>query len=80
MFEHWGRRWECIRGYAANESIGWFFELWDITDSPNRKLALFACRPDGGEFSISQYEEGLSPEILEWFIAEARAAIGPIIQ
>jgi hypothetical protein len=78
MFERWGRRWECIRGYAVVEPEGWFLELSDITDSPIGEVVLFARWPDGGELSVSQYSAGLAHEIVAWFTDEARVAIAPM--
>jgi hypothetical protein len=78
MFERWGRRWECLRGYAVVEPEGWFLELWDITDDPSGEVVLFARWPDRGELSVSQYRAELCPEIVTWFTDEARVAIAPI--
>jgi hypothetical protein len=77
MFERWGRRWECLRGYAVVEPEGWFFEVWDITHGPGGELVLFARWPEGGELNVSQYRADLSPEIVAWFTEEARVAIAP---
>jgi hypothetical protein len=41
-------------------------------------LVLFARWPDGGSLSVTQYREGLLPEIVAWFTDEARTAIAPI--
>lgn len=77
MFERWGRKWECIRGYAVVEPEGWFLELWDITEDPT-DVVLIAHWPDGGELRVSQYRTGLAPEIVAWFTDQARVAIAPI--
>ena len=77
MFERWGRKWERVRGYALVESEGWFLELYDITDDEHRELVLLARWPDGGELIVSQHKEGLDPEIVAWFRAEAQTTIAP---
>ena len=78
MLEKWGRRWECVRGYAVVAPEGWFLELWDITDDPSSEVVLIAPWPDGGELNVSQYRLGLPAEIVAWFTDEARVAIAPI--
>ncbi len=78
MFERWGRRWECLRGYDVTRD-GWWFELRDLTDHPDGETVLFAFRPDAtGELVISKYRESLDPEICDWFAAEAAIAISPL--
>jgi hypothetical protein len=77
MFERWGRRWECVRGYAVIEPDGWFLELWDITDNPSGEVVLIARWPDNGVLTVTKYREDLSAEIVSWFTDEARTAIEP---
>jgi hypothetical protein len=75
MFERWGCRWECLRGYAVTDPAGWWFELRDVTDGAT---VLFASWPDDGELRVSQHRVELPPGAVEWFTAEAREAIGPV--
>jgi hypothetical protein len=77
MFERWGRRWECLRGYAVSEPAGWWFELRYLTDDPDGETVLFATRPVGGELRVAQYWDDLPLGVVDWFTAEARVAIGP---
>jgi hypothetical protein len=77
MFERWGRRWECLRGYAVVDSVGPCFELRDITEGGPGLVVLFASWPEGGVLSVSQHRDGLAKEIVDWFINEAKVAIGP---
>jgi hypothetical protein len=78
VFELWGRRWECLRGFAVVEPEGWFLELRDVTANPSGESVLIARWPDGGELTVSQYCTGLPREIVAWFTDEARVAIAPI--
>ncbi|MBI1831157.1 MAG: hypothetical protein HYR84_06880 [Planctomycetes bacterium] len=79
MFERWGRFWEIIFGYDVQRN-GWWCELRDITDCPASVIVLIAFRPDEtGVLSVSQHRDGLLPEIVEWFTAQADNAVIPVI-
>jgi hypothetical protein len=79
MFEAWGRKWECLRGYGGTTRDGWWFDLRDLTDDPDGEIVLFAFRPDGSDvLTVSQHREGLSKEILDWFMTQAEVATGPL--
>ncbi len=78
VFERSGRRWECLRGYAVADPVGWWFELRDLTDDPDGETVLFATWPDGGDLSVTQHRTGVPLEVVEWFTAEAKIAISPL--
>jgi hypothetical protein len=78
MFYRWGRLWECLRGYAVVDPVGWWFELIDVTDDGNGQVVLFASRQEDGALIVLQHRDVMLPEIVEWFTAEAKKAIGPI--
>jgi hypothetical protein len=79
MFYRWGRLWECRRGYAVIDPVGWWFDLIDVTDLCDAEVVLFASWSDDGTLIVAQHRNDVLPETVEWFAAEARNAICPIV-
>jgi hypothetical protein len=63
------------RGWQGGQ--GECFELRDVPDSAPGEVVLFASWPEGGALSVSRHRDGLSEAVVEWFIGQAKAVIGP---
>ena len=60
MFERWGRRWECLQGYAVVEPEGWFFEF---DESALREIARRAKERDTGARGLRSIVEEVMLDI-----------------